>query len=119
MPSSRGLLTLCAPGILTFALSHAVDRVIRGDAVHPRPEIRVARKLLELLVRAQERLLHNFFGVVGIAGHPVGQLVDAPAVPLDEDTIGFPLASQRALDGGRVADALSPGWFAAHCHSHD
>src|SRR5437879_5329362 len=59
--------------IFLLSLAHAVNRIVRSDAINPRPEICSCRKLTELLIPAQKRLLDHLFGIVPVPGHAVGQ----------------------------------------------
>src|SRR5262252_3148987 len=45
------------PSLFFLALPHAVDGVIRRDAINPGPKVRSCLKLSKLLVRSQKRLL--------------------------------------------------------------
>ena len=95
------------PRILFLFLAHAVNRIVRGDAIHPRAEIRSRRELAEFLIAAQKCLLDDLFGIVPIAGHAVSQTENIVAVPLDKNAKGIAIARERALDGDGVA--LSDG----------
>jgi hypothetical protein len=44
---------------------------------------------------------------MAVAGHAIRQAKNAPAVPLDEDTIGVAVAPKRALNRYAVADGLA------------
>lgn len=91
-----------------FALPHAVNRVIRRDAIDPGSKIRPCLKLPKLLIRAQERLLDHFFGVGPAPRHSVSQPENIVAMPLDENAKSIPVAAERAFhgDGVAVSDGL-------------
>src|SRR2546429_4223739 len=86
-----------------LALPHAVNRVIRRNAIDPGSKIRSRCKLSELLIRTQKRLLDHLFGIGPVPGHAISQPENIVAVPLDENAKGIPVASQRAFHGDGVA----------------
>src|SRR5437879_5901816 len=96
------------PRLFLLALAHAVNGVVRRDSIDPRPEIRSRRKLPQLLITAQERLLDHLFGIVPVPGHAVSQPENVVAVPLDENAIGIAIARERTLysDGVALRDGL-------------
>ena len=89
--------------LFLFALAHAVNRVIRRDAVNPGSKIRSGGKLSKLLVRAQESLLDHLFGIGPVPGHAISQSENIVAMPLDENAKSVAIARQRSLDGDSVA----------------
>jgi len=114
-----GATRLLTARVLAAALAHAVDGVVRSNAVDPSPEIGVPCELPQLLVSPQECLLHHFLGVVRVSRHAIRQVVHVAAMPFDEDTIGFAVARQGALDGDGVADRFCPGPLSDLVHPHD
>ncbi len=64
----------------------------------------------QLAVGANEAFLHDVFGILLVAGHPVGQLKGPPAVLFDQHAEGLAVSLPRFGEhGGRVA----------HVHSHE
>ena len=82
--------------------SHVVDRAVETNPVEPGREVRSRFEASELPIRAHEGFLNHVFGVLGPAGHPVGQPEDVPAVPLDEDAKSLLVAAPRPGDRGRI-----------------
>src|SRR6185295_13285206 len=64
--------------------SHQIHRAVRDDAVQPGAEVRARLEASELPIRAKKAFLDHIFRILFVAGHPVGQPEDTPAVPLDE-----------------------------------
>ena len=85
-----------------LARAHVVDRAVERDPIEPRPEVRSGLEPIDLLVGPHERFLHHVLRVLRPSGHPVGQSIDAAAVPLDEQAKGVLVAASRFRDGGRV-----------------
>src|SRR5437899_2227838 len=75
-------------------------------------------ELSEFLVGAQESLLDDFFGVVLVPGHAVGQPEDMMAVPLDENAVGVAFPRERASDGDGVGLCNGLGALDARLHSN-
>ncbi len=104
--------------VFFFALPHAVDRIIRGNAINPGPKIGSRGKLSKLLVRAQKRLLNHLFRILPVPRHAISQPENIVAVALDENAKGIPVARQRALHGDGVAFRDGPGVLIARLHSN-
>jgi hypothetical protein len=79
-----------------------VDRAVHRDAVNPGAEVRPRLESTQLLVRLQKRLLHHVLRVRRIAGHPMRQPEDSPAMALDEHPERFAIPASRQRDGGDV-----------------
>src|SRR5579885_3214426 len=77
-----------------LALAHAVNRIVRGDAIDPRAKVRAGLEFFKLLIGAQERLLDDFLGVVLVAGQAIGQPVYVAAIALDQKAIAVPIAGE-------------------------
>ena len=94
--------------------------------MQPRSEVRPGLESLQLLVGAQEGLLDDILGVVGIAGHPVRHPIDSPAVALHERPKGLAISVAGQRDGGGVTLDVSFSFVAGrapqlsgppeHCH---
>jgi len=104
------------PRFFLLPLAHAVNRIVRRDSIHPRPEIRSCRKLPQLLVPAQKCLLDHLFGVVPVPGHPVSQPENIVTVPLNKNAISIAIAREGALHGDGVALGDGLGAFDALLH---
>jgi hypothetical protein len=70
--------------------------------VQPRAEVRPRLESLQLLVRPQEGLLDDILGIVRVAGHPVRDPKDSPAMALDECPKGFAISVASQRDGGGI-----------------
>jgi hypothetical protein len=75
-------------------------------------------KLSEFLVRAQESLLHYFFGIGAVPHHAVSQPENVLAVPLDENAVSVAITRQRAFHGDGVALGDGLGAIDARLHSN-
>ena len=92
-----------SPRVFFLLLAHAVNGVVGRDAIDPSSEVCARFELTEFLIRSQKRLLDNFFRILLVPGHAVGQPKNILAVPLDENAKGIALAREGALDGEGVA----------------
>ena len=90
---------------------HPLDRPAVGLAVEERAQLPPGGvEPLGLVPEAQEHLLHDLFGAIGVDEHPPGQAVDRGAVAVVE-LLERPLV--RAADGGhqaRVVEILQLGF---------
>ena len=74
-----------------FALAHVGGGAVRGDAVHPGGELRVAAEAPQASVGTEIRLLHHVTRVLFIAGEPEGQGVRIEIRDLDQLIEGVPV----------------------------
>ena len=88
--------------LLMLPAPNHVDGTVHGDPMEPRAEVRPRLEAGKLPVRLEKRLLDDVFGVLGAAGHPVGQPVDSTAMALDERTESLAISVARQRDGGGV-----------------
>ena len=72
--------------------TNQVDRAVHRDAVQPGAEVRPRLESAQLLVGLQKRLLHHVLRVRRVAGHPMRQPEDSPAVALDERPESFAIS---------------------------
>ena len=111
--SSAKALGVCRRESSVRLLPHAVNRVIRRDAISPGAEIGARSELAKILVGAQKSFLHHFLGVVLISCHAIRQAKELLAVALDQHPESIALARERALHGdgiafsGRVLECLA------------
>ena len=92
-----------SPRVFFLPLAHTVNGIVGGDAIDPSSEVRARFELTEFLIRSQKRLLDDFFRILPVPGHAVGQPKNILAVPLDKNTKGIALTRESALDGEGVA----------------
>jgi len=88
--------------LLVPAPANHIDRAVDRDPVQPRAEVRARLEAAQLPVRLEECLLDHVLGVLGIAGHPMGQPVDRPAVAIDQASEGLAVAAAGEGDGGGI-----------------
>ena len=99
---------------------HQIHRAVGDDAIQPGAEVRPRLEPPQLPIGAKKAFLDHIFRILFVAGHPVGQPEDTPAVPLDERSERLAVAlAGTGQDGccfGRVhlsrLDGASLSWLA-------
>jgi len=77
-------------------------------AVEPGPEGRLAAEGVDLPHHRPERILHDFLGILPIAGDAAGQAISALAISRDQELRRPRLAAAKCPD--KVAITVSAGW---------
>src|SRR5262245_28350720 len=80
-----------------------------ADAIQPRRNRRLAAKVLETAVRAQEHVLREIARVLVVGDEAIAQLVDRTAVPLDDQIEGACPAVETRGDELDFAELREPG----------
>src|SRR2546430_10557012 len=75
---------LVVQALRLVAATEAVVTGVDRDPVQPRGELGFTTKPVEVAEAREEGLLGGVAGVLGVAEHPVGEVVDAPLVPLHQ-----------------------------------
>jgi hypothetical protein len=76
-----GVERLGDPCLPRLPAAPVVEALVDAEAIEPRAQAGLAPVAAHLAVGVEEDLLQQVFGLLGRAGHPHGQIVEAPGVP--------------------------------------